>query len=298
MKKLFYSFLLLLIWTVLVSPTTYVQSSDDEFWDFSVSIWEEYDDGEDNPRWNRTISNKLDFFWTRLLNNALTYLFYYPKCFTTKGIWEMTIIYAKPTFCYPKWANKNAEKIQISELLSAQNLMDWNYKIKNRTFLILIPLLIIVWLIAYVLIRKNKIQKWNNLENTWENSIEKESKNKISFTKKHIIISLLLLLVFWNILSFALDCSIRKHLSEWLIWDLVWDWALYWIWILYLLAFLVFFGLVFIFIKYLLLPFITRKTENKWKDTLYLNISKSVLITIAILVVVWLVVSIFWAWII
>ncbi len=287
MKKLFYSFLLLLIWTVLVSPATYARGSDDEFWDFSTTIWEEYDYEVDNPWWNRTISNKLDFFWTRLLNNALTYLLYYPPCFTTKELWEKSITYAKPKFCYPKWANKNAEKIQISEF-NVQDLMDWNYKIRNRTFLILIPLLIIVWLIVYVLRYKKKIQKWNNLENTWENSIEKESKSGSLFTKKPIIIPLLLLLVFWNILSFALDCSIRKHFAEWL----TWDWALYWIWVLYLLAFLAFFGLVFIFIKYLLLPFIAGKSENKWK------ISKSVWITIAILAVLWLIISIFWAWII
>lgn len=293
MKKLFYSFLLLLIWTVLVSPATYARGSDDEFWDFSTTIWEEYDYEVDNPWWNRTISNKLDFFWTRLLNNALTYLLYYPPCFTTKEVWEKSITYVKPKFCYPKWANKNAEKIQISEF-NVQDLMDWNYKIRNRTFLILIPLLIIVWLIVYVLKHKKKLQKWNNLENTWENSVEKELKTGSLFTKKPIIIPLLILLVFWNILSFALDCSIRKHLNEWL----TWDWSLYWIWVLYLLAFLAFFGLVFIFIKYLLLPFITGKSENEWKNSLSLNISKPVWITITILAVVWLVVSIFWAWII
>lgn len=165
MKKLFWLFSLLVIaWSILLSPLTVSAQSDDEFWDFSTTIWEEYDyeTTQEDAQWAAwSFIRKLDFFWATLLSNTLLYWYYYPSCFTAKEVWSKTVIYAKPAFCYPKGANKNAEKIQISEL-KIQDLMDWKYKVANQTLLILIPLLFSVWLIIYILMYRYDTSTWSN----------------------------------------------------------------------------------------------------------------------------------------
>lgn len=171
MTKKFFAWLWL--WVILASTISPIVSANgDDFWDFSTNVWttSTYETTqEDAQNAADSFIKKLDFFWASLLSNAILYWYYYPNCFTVKQEWKSEVIYAKPAFCWPKWAKlwENEKPIKINWKLKVQDLMDWKYSLASKTLLVWLPLWFAIWLLVYIFFYKYWSTWWQTEWSTW-----------------------------------------------------------------------------------------------------------------------------------